>query len=171
VRACEDLGVQEARVKWPNDVWIGSKKASGMIMRTEKEVDSDLWKAQIGIGINLNEDMSANPDVAQLAVSVSQALGGLWVSRERFLARYLHELETLLDTQDPKAVLAAYRKHSLLQEGTEVVVHELGLEHEGYPAVVKGIADDFRLMVTRGADTLALSAEEVSVRPRPATLP
>ncbi|ELR12898.1 biotin/lipoate A/B protein ligase family protein [Acanthamoeba castellanii str. Neff] len=121
VRACEDAGVQEARVKWPNDVWIGHRKVSGMIMRTEKELDVDSWKAQIGIGINVNEDMSAHPDLRDVAVSVGQALGGLW-----------------------------------------------GFEHAGYPAVVQAIADDFRLVVTRGGgggDTISLSAEEVSVRP------
>jgi BirA family biotin operon repressor/biotin-[acetyl-CoA-carboxylase] ligase len=168
VRACADAGVEDARVKWPNDVWIGSKKVSGMIMRTEKELDAELWKAQIGIGININEDMSANPDVANLAVSVSQA-AGLWVSRERFLARYLYELEALLDTQDPKAVLAEYRRHSLFAKGTEVLVHDHGFEHEGSPAVVEEIADDFRLIVTRGGRTVSLSAEEVSVKPRPSS--
>lgn len=168
VRACEDAGVQEARVKWPNDVWIGHRKVSGMIMRTEKELDVDSWKAQIGIGINVNEDMSAHPDLRDVAVSVGQALGGLWVNRERFLARYLGELEALLDTQDPRAVLAEYRRHSLLRPGTEVLVHDQGFEHAGYPAVVQAIADDFRLVVTRGGgggDTISLSAEEVSVRP------
>lgn len=170
VRACADAGVEEARVKWPNDVWIGGKKVSGMIMRTEKELDSDTWQAQIGIGVNINEDMNANADVANLAVSVSQALGGAQVNRERFLAQCLNELEGLLDTNDPKAILSEYRKHSLLQEGTEVLVHENGVENEGYPAVVNGLADDFRLIVARGGETLLLSAQEVSVKPRPSSL-
>lgn len=164
VRACADAGVENARVKWPNDVWIGGKKVSGMIMRTEKELDREAWRGQIGIGININEDLSNHPEIGALAVSVRQALGGLWINRERFLAHYLNELEALLDTNDPKAILGEYRKHSLLQEGTEILVHEKGFEHEGYPAVVKGIADDFRLMVIRNTETLLLSAEEVSIK-------
>jgi biotin-[acetyl-CoA-carboxylase] ligase BirA-like protein len=168
VKACAAAGVV-AEVKWPNDVWIGRKKLSGMIMRTEKEPQSDRWSGQLGVGINVNEDMSANPEVSHLAISVSQALGGLRVSRESFLGNYLYELEALLSTQDPKHILEVYRKHSLLKEGSPVLVHEQGFETEGFPATVQGIADDFRLavIVSNGHDHVSrlLSAEEVSVRP------
>ena len=46
--AIESLAPVECRIKWPNDVWIGGRKASGVLI----EARPPAW-AVIGVGINL----------------------------------------------------------------------------------------------------------------------
>lgn len=48
-KACHAAGVPDARVKWPNDVWIKGKKVSGML------VNFDGAAAIAGVGINVNQ--------------------------------------------------------------------------------------------------------------------
>jgi BirA family transcriptional regulator, biotin operon repressor / biotin---[acetyl-CoA-carboxylase] ligase len=36
--AATALGVKEVRIKWPNDVWVGSRKVSGVILDTSIQV-------------------------------------------------------------------------------------------------------------------------------------
>ncbi|MGM9788327.1 MAG: biotin--[acetyl-CoA-carboxylase] ligase [Candidatus Cryptobacteroides sp.] len=50
----KDKGV-EARIKWPNDIWVGEKKICGILI--ENILDGQLVESSIiGIGLNLNED-------------------------------------------------------------------------------------------------------------------
>eukprot|EP01116_Phalansterium_solitarium_P003310 TRINITY_DN14134_c0_g1_i1.p1 TRINITY_DN14134_c0_g1~~TRINITY_DN14134_c0_g1_i1.p1 ORF type:complete len:311 (-),score=97.90 TRINITY_DN14134_c0_g1_i1:135-1067(-) len=159
--ACKREGV-DAKVKWPNDVWIGSKKLSGLILHSDFMGTEAIGR--LGVGINVNEDMSTNPSAAvQLnAISVSQAAGRP-IDREKFFAVFLNELEALLYNDDA-GVLAEYRRLSLLTGA--VTVFPNGVEHAGHPATVVGIDDNFLLRVRRpdGKEEV-LSNQEVTVRP------
>jgi biotin-(acetyl-CoA carboxylase) ligase len=44
-------GASEARLKWPNDVWIGSRKLSGCIVDGSASSNYIL----VGVGINVNQ--------------------------------------------------------------------------------------------------------------------
>eukprot|EP01119_Soliformovum_irregulare_P019491 TRINITY_DN6183_c0_g1_i1.p1 TRINITY_DN6183_c0_g1~~TRINITY_DN6183_c0_g1_i1.p1 ORF type:complete len:162 (-),score=13.42 TRINITY_DN6183_c0_g1_i1:240-725(-) len=87
VLTCQSEGI-EAKVKWPNDVWVNNKKISGMIVRHD-----GLGNFQLGIGININSDMASQTSIN--AVSVREACGRR-VDREKFLANYLLSLENPL---------------------------------------------------------------------------
>lgn len=66
-----DNGVQ-ARIKWPNDIWVGDKKICGILI--ENTLDGPLVaKSIIGIGFNLNQDEW--PDDLPNPVSLSQLTG------------------------------------------------------------------------------------------------
>ena len=43
---------EEVRLKWPNDVLVGGKKISGILVESGKRDDGRLWLA-VGIGVNL----------------------------------------------------------------------------------------------------------------------
>lgn len=60
--AVEASGV-ESGIKWPNDVWIGGKKAAGILV----EAGSDF--AVVGIGLNVNST-GFPPEVADIATSM-----------------------------------------------------------------------------------------------------
>lgn len=72
VRTLRSFGVRSAAVKWPNDVWVDNKKLCGIL------VDSDVEFLVLGIGINLNEDMSGCSDerVSRTSTSVRMCSGG-----------------------------------------------------------------------------------------------
>ncbi|KMS65225.1 hypothetical protein BVRB_038140, partial [Beta vulgaris subsp. vulgaris] len=73
--AIRAFGVANAGVKWPNDVWADWKKLAGVLANTE--VTSEKLVMMVGIGINVNETMSSNPnpDVARSANSIRSIVG------------------------------------------------------------------------------------------------
>lgn len=43
----------DARVKWPNDVWVGGRKVAGILTEMSSEMDRVHW-AVLGVGVNVN---------------------------------------------------------------------------------------------------------------------
>ena len=78
-------------VKWPNDVRVGGKKLSGILIETEFDGDR-LAYALVGIGLNVNLDVSGYPEIADTATSLRSAAG-----REFDRADVLHSLLKNLD--------------------------------------------------------------------------
>lgn len=48
--AIEAMGVADVRMKWPNDIWIGERKCSGILVEARPQ---DGW-AVIGVGVNIS---------------------------------------------------------------------------------------------------------------------
>ncbi len=61
-------------VKWPNDVRIGGRKLSGILIETEFEGDR-LSHALVGVGLNVNLDVSEHPEIADTATSLRSEAG------------------------------------------------------------------------------------------------
>ena len=61
-------------VKWPNDVRIEGRKLSGILIETEFE-GQKLDHALVGIGLNVNLDVSDYPEIAETATSLRSATG------------------------------------------------------------------------------------------------
>ena len=157
-RAVTALGV-EAAIKWPNDIWAGGRKLSGMLI--DAELSSAGGVAMVGIGINVNGDPTAIPELAEIATSLRRELGRP-VSREHLLATLCNELEALL-VLPVDALVTEYRQASLVI-GREVVVTPV--TGAPYGAVAESIAEDGSLVVvTSGGRRESLNAAEVTLRP------
>ena len=72
--AVERLAGVEATVKWPNDVRVGGKKLAGILVETAMRPEG-LEHAVLGIGINVNLDPSAFPEISGTATSLMAAAG------------------------------------------------------------------------------------------------
>lgn len=149
----------DARIKWPNDIWVGQRKLSGMLIDAEVTVDGRV--ALVGIGINVNGDPSANSELRDTATSIARELGHP-VGREQLLARVCNELEKAL-VLDQVALAQAYRSASMLL-GHRVTVHPLA--GDSFDALATAIDEDGALRVTHddGREESLLAAE-VSIRP------
>ena len=79
-------------VKWPNDVRVGGRKLSGILIETEFDGDS-LAHALVGIGVNINLDVSEHPEIADTATSLRSETG-----REFDRSDALHSVLKNLDT-------------------------------------------------------------------------
>ncbi len=81
-----------AAIKWPNDILFGNKKAGGIL--TEMKADMDrIHYIALGIGLNVNLDVSTLPqDVAARATSIKESLG-MEFDRLVLIGRILEELE------------------------------------------------------------------------------
>jgi len=83
-------------IKWPNDVLLGGRKTSGILMEMGAEA-TRVAHLVLGIGVNLNVDRSSFPDEFRaLATSLSTHRGAP-VDRIDFAARLYDTLEAVLD--------------------------------------------------------------------------
>lgn len=157
-RACRLFGV-DARIKWPNDIWVGARKVSGMLIDAEQSAGGSV--AFPGIGINVNGDPTTQPELAAIATSLARELGHD-VPREPLLAAICNHLEVAIDTSEAELV-SDYRELSLVL-GMPVVITPVG--GDSFEAIATEIARDGSLVVQRpdGA-TEAVKAAEVSLRP------
>ena len=81
-----------AKIKWPNDVLVGGKKISGVLIETGLK-EGDRW-AIVGIGVNLNFDPDEYPEIKDIATSLKKELGRE-VGRDEFMNPLLEEIEEL----------------------------------------------------------------------------
>jgi BirA family biotin operon repressor/biotin-[acetyl-CoA-carboxylase] ligase len=83
-------GVQ-ARLKWPNDVLVRSKKIAGILLESRTSTQAEVVTI-VGIGINLGQ-REFPPDLAATATSVALETGRA-PSRESMLTALLEEFDT-----------------------------------------------------------------------------
>ncbi len=89
--ALEEAVGLSSRIKWPNDVLVGGRKIAGILIETELAGDA-VKHALVGIGLNVNFDVEAQPEIADIATSVRRELGHD-ASREELLAALLNAFE------------------------------------------------------------------------------
>lgn len=158
-RACAGEGV-DARIKWPNDIWIGERKVCGMLI--DAEVTGAGVVAFPGVGINVNGDPTVIPELREIATSLARELRRP-VVREGLLARICNELEWLLGA-DEHSLAASYRGMSMIL-GREIVVQPGGGER-AYEGDAEEIEPDGSLRVRLADGTVrVVTAADVTVRP------
>jgi BirA family biotin operon repressor/biotin-[acetyl-CoA-carboxylase] ligase len=134
-----------AQIKWPNDVWLGGKKVSGILVEGRPQ---EGW-AVLGIGLNV-ATRSFPDELSEIATSL--ALEGASPSREEVLQALLVSLDRLL-TAAPIEILAAWRKRDALL-GEPVAWN-------GGRGRAAGITDAGALLVETDAGIVELDAGEV----------
>ncbi len=92
IRREYDIG---ALIKWPNDIFIGSKKVAGLLQEVSTDGDKVNY-VLLGMGVDANIDLNELPDeLREIATSLDLEVGAA-IDRPRFLARVLKELELRL---------------------------------------------------------------------------
>lgn len=144
---------EQALIKWPNDVFIGSYKVCGIL--TELITQSDyVEKLIIGIGLNFQP-------VSSMDTATSLAEQGIQLTMLQFLDRFLVEFYQVyprfLETPTLQSWLEEINQRSLLQGR---LVRAVGSDIEG---VFIGIDADGQAVV-QGRDIHHLSYGEISLR-------
>ncbi len=129
-----------AEIKWPNDIFIGDKKLGGILTEMSAEPDR-VRHIVLGIGINVNMDMSFLPqDVAEAATSLMKEKSER-IDRTGLLIELLRELDKWYDVLLKKEALVLDEWNGMnmtigrrvvaagLSEKIEGVAH--GIDHEG----------------------------------------
>lgn len=93
VRAIKNVADIKAQIKWPNDVMIKGKKVCGILIENEVKGNIVIFSI-IGIGINVNLNPPAFPEISTIATSLSHELGRE-VPRTELTCAVLSELEKL----------------------------------------------------------------------------
>lgn len=95
-RAIEGRTGLEVGVKWPNDLWIGSRKVAGVLCESVGAL------VVVGIGVNVRQRPDDfPPELRSLATSV-EAEAGATLSRGRLAGGILDEARVLLDRPSPR---------------------------------------------------------------------
>lgn len=156
---CRAIG-GSARIKWPNDIIIGSKKVCGIL--TEMSAETDAVNYVIcGIGINVNTPVFES-ELADKATSLLIETGQKH-SRSELLASVLNYFELYYDrlTESGFASLRSEYAQLCVTLGREVIINRRsGVLH----ARAVDISDSGELIIKTPDGTEALNSGEVSVR-------
>ena len=146
-------------IKWPNDVLIGTRKVSGILLETG--VPSASTPAVIlGIGVNLNLSKEELPeDLQSKATSVLMASGNR-VDRLEFTDQILGQLERRYQdwTQGGFASLCDDWQQLSVLSGRKVRIED---PHGGYSGTVEGINADglLRIREEKGEQILVVAGD------------
>jgi BirA family biotin operon repressor/biotin-[acetyl-CoA-carboxylase] ligase len=154
VRGLARLGVA-ARLKWPNDVLIDSRKVCGIL--AELVVADDGVAAVVGLGVNVSQTAEGLP----VPWATSLALAGVTVTRtEAALAVLTGVGETVLTwmTAGWEALATPYAE-TCATVGREVRVELSPTDH--VVGLATGITTDGRLQVRVGSELRSYAAGDV----------
>jgi BirA family biotin operon repressor/biotin-[acetyl-CoA-carboxylase] ligase len=150
--AIESVAPVECAVKWPNDVWIGERKVSGVLI----EARPPDW-AVVGVGINLSISEEAFPDDLRWpATSVGHGVGA-----EAMLDALCERLDRWVEAS--AEVTGAFAQRDALR-GRRIAWDGAGGGSESGEGVAAGVDDRGNLLVeTAAGGTVALGAGEVQL--------
>ncbi len=161
VQAIERATGLAATIKWPNDVLIDGKKVCGILLETDIARDKVNWVI-VGLGLNVNLDVTSLPEMPTQPTSLSTALGHE-VDREELLRALLRQFDDLY-----QALLAGQPVRQQWLErldtlGKEVTV-TLGDTIE--KGVAESVDEQGSLLLRRADGSLAvIVAGDVTLRP------
>jgi BirA family biotin operon repressor/biotin-[acetyl-CoA-carboxylase] ligase len=158
-------------VKWPNDVLLGGRKTSGILMELTAEA-TRVGHLVLGIGVNLNVSREAFPEEFRAAATSLAAELGRPVARAEFARRLFGTLEDVLDVHAEKGFAALRPRWDRFYRmaGRAVVVSEPG------GARLEGVAleaeADGALAIRRGdGQVVRVLAGDVTLSPRAGARP
>ena len=137
----------QVRIKWPNDIWIGSAKAAGILIQNTLK-GTFLQASIIGMGLNVNQIVF--PESAPNAASLASVLGrptGLDTCSER-LCEFLEQRYLQLKSGNATRLRAEYHQE-LFGMGAERYFERSG--GGIFRGLIHGVSDDGRLQVVNEA--------------------
>jgi BirA family biotin operon repressor/biotin-[acetyl-CoA-carboxylase] ligase len=161
VRALRSLGVEDPKLKWPNDLVIRHRKLAGTLVEIQGDVLGPSL-AVVGVGINFRLDPSTRERVDQAVTDLASE--GVPQDRNRVLGQVLACLAQVLD---------AFRVHGFgplrkewesyhVYAGRSVKVRlPDGAQEEGIAA---GVGEDGALLLQTRAGLRRFHSGEVSLR-------
>lgn len=153
-RAVEGLTPQDVRIKWVNDVFVGRRKAAGILVEAINDYAREVTKALIvGIGVNLRtEDFPE--ELRDIAGSFNSC-----VSRSEIIGKITSELLSLTEKNDYSALMDEYRSLSLVL-GRPVAFTRNGVTYRG---IAETINEAGNLEVRTESGLMVLAAGEISL--------
>lgn len=162
MRTLHGLGVNQAQLKWPNDVLVDGKKLAGILIELQGDLEGPS-AAVIGVGVNLNLPRNVLDSIDQPVIDLASASIAP-INQNELLGVLLKHLADVLSGFEQHGFIGlrdewlsyhAYHNKSvrmLLPDGRDV------------QGVVKNVADDGILLVETALGLQRFSAGEISLR-------
>jgi BirA family biotin operon repressor/biotin-[acetyl-CoA-carboxylase] ligase len=159
VRVLEAL-CGEIRVKWPNDIYIGSRKTAGILAESKGEV------VVLGMGLNVNEGPRDFLEELRGTATSLRIESGRSQAREEILVGILNELEVCYDLwcESGLSPFVEDLERSMLFIGERVVL-ESGKER--FAGIMKGITSEGHLRLEMEGSERVFASGDLSLRGRP----
>ena len=103
-----DFDIQ-AQLKWPNDILINGKKASGILCES-KTSGGIVQSMVIGIGLNINEDFTDFPETLHNIATSLMIESGMQFQLEVLLANIINHLEHRIKSKETNSQLLDWEK-------------------------------------------------------------
>lgn len=161
MRALHGFGVNQAQLKWPNDVLIEGKKLAGILIELQGDMEGPS-AAVIGVGVNLNLPKNVLNNIDQPAIDLASTSAP--IDQNELLGVLLKHLAD---------VLSGFEQHGFIGLRDEWLSHHA---YHGKPVrmllpdgrdvqgVVKNVAEDGILLVETALGLQRFSAGEISLR-------
>ena len=153
VKTLEKIGIDNAEIKWPNDVMINGKKVCGILTEAITKFNI-IENVIIGVGIDANFDVHELPEELQEGTTTLSIELGHKVNENEVIRIFLEEFEKigiLFNNGGYEAILKEWRKYSY-SIGKIVEVREPF--SKPYDAYVLGISREGALVVEKIDGTL-----------------
>jgi BirA family transcriptional regulator, biotin operon repressor / biotin---[acetyl-CoA-carboxylase] ligase len=145
----KDSGLNAISIKWPNDVYVGDRKAAGLLIENSYRGSTWDW-AVVGTGVNINQE--SFPPVANKAVSFKMITGQHYNTiklGKRLFTALVHRFDRL-KTDPIAAVLDEYNSH-LYRKGEQVKLKKGNIV---FTARIDGVSANGELIATTATEQL-----------------
>ncbi len=134
IKAVADL---DAKIKWPNDIWLHNKKLGGILTELNAEMDQVRFVV-IGIGLNANNDKKTLPDGA---ISLKEEKGET-INRIGLLQEILRKIENnylIFQDKGPGVIINKWRSYNItLGRRVKVISQKHHIEAEAVDIDIEG---------------------------------
>ena len=162
MRAFNGLGVNDAQLKWPNDVLVDGKKLAGILIELQGDLEGPS-AAVIGVGVNLNLPKNVLNSIDQPAIDLVD-VSAKSINQSELLGVILKHLSDVLSTFESQGFIGLrdewLRYHAYQNKPVRMLLPN-GTDVQG---IVKSVADDGILLVETALGLQRFSAGEISLR-------
>ena len=142
INALDKIGINNAWLKWPNDVLINDEKIAGILIETSA-VRANSCNAVIGIGVNYQMPENITPDSGMRWTDVAHSACAMLPERNALLAILLNETVSMCRLYQQKSMkILSEIKHELealnnkavsvhLENGDQLLGTVLGINDAG----------------------------------------
>ncbi len=163
VESLQSLGVDDASLKWPNDILLQGKKLGGVLIET-KALSQDEFYLAIGFGLNINLTQQECDGIGQPAISLNQ-LHEVNFTRHQLLVALVSNIlqqSMLFEVDSIDHLIEQFNRFDSFR-GKQVIVKTRTEEIAG---VTLGLERTGWLKVQTEQGVQSFSAAEISLRQR-----
>ena len=171
MRALQDLGINGAQLKWPNDVVVldannQSKKLAGILIELQGDLEGPSI-AVVGVGLNLSLPKEVLDNIDQPAIdlaSINNSAGNSSINQSKLLGvllKHLIEILTNFETHGFSGLRDEWISYHAYHHKPVRLLLPNGNEING---VVNNVAEDGILLINSSLGIQRFSAGEISLR-------
>ncbi|HEX3847560.1 MAG TPA: biotin--[acetyl-CoA-carboxylase] ligase [Steroidobacteraceae bacterium] len=163
-RALERAGARDLALKWPNDIWLGERKAGGVLIELKAEASGPVHVV-IGVGLNVSLREGHRGEIERGGARVAAVADACRVapSRNAIAGAVLDELLTMLG-QFGQGGFAAFRGGWDALDALEGRAVQVVLADSAISGIARGVDEDGALLVETQAGVRRFVSGEASLR-------